>query len=89
MEVSFELLTPSGAFTEADLATRFDEVRPWLRTTAAMNGILMLYNSTGSFEVTALCDMLDILIPAVCWEAVQELAAGRFRIIVVRPAAAP
>ncbi len=76
MQVSFEVLTPQGAISESDLLSRWSDFREWLATSTP-ECIVILYNDSGSHRVRALRDDMQFLIPALCFEAAAEIAAGR------------
>lgn len=76
MQVSFEVLTPQGAIGESDLQSRWSEFQEWLATTSP-ECIVIFYNDSGSHRVRALRDDMQFLLPAICFDAAAELAAGR------------
>ena len=78
MEATFEIIAADGArIDEDELEFLLEHLRPSIGSIDEREGMLILYNSGGSFRVTAFRDSISPLIRAVCIDAVPDLAAGK------------
>lgn len=78
MQASFSVITADGlTLHERQIAAEFDNLRPDLAGLDGLEGLVTLYNDTGSYRVTALRDVLGPLVTQLCVHVVTELAAGR------------
>jgi hypothetical protein len=77
MEVTFNIWIGGALLDEEEIAARIAELRPRLQDLDELEGQLMLYNSTSTYNVTTFRDTLVPLIGAFCFDAVSDLAAGK------------